>query len=67
MGEGIILIVGGVFILAAIGLHWDWFMNHYKVGPVVRILGEAGATAFYVFCGLALLIVGTLMVVRIID
>jgi predicted RNA-binding protein with PUA-like domain len=60
------VLLGGVFFLAAISLRWDWFRNHYKVRNLFRMLGETGTTVFYIVCGLALVIVGILMMAGVI-
>jgi hypothetical protein len=64
---GIAFILGGVFVLAAIGLRWEWFVNHYKVRGATKILGKTGAIVFDVVCGAAFVIIGVLLVTGVIE
>jgi uncharacterized membrane protein SpoIIM required for sporulation len=61
MGVGVAFVLLGIFILAAIGFRWDWFVNHYKVRRITRRLGKTGTTVFYIIWGLAFVIVGVLI------
>ena len=64
---GLLSVLVGVFTIAAICLRWDWIMNHYKVRDVFQILGNTGATVFYVVLGLGFVIMGILMVMGILQ
>ncbi len=44
MGSGLLSIAGGF-------MGWDWFLNHPRARPVVRLLGREGARVFYILLG----------------
>ena len=58
--------VGAFAILGAI-CNWDWFMNARKARSVVKLLTRNGARIFYGILGLALVVLGVLGAVGIID
>ncbi|MBQ8107975.1 MAG: immunity 17 family protein [Ruminococcus sp.] len=58
--ESIIIILVGVFILAAAYFEWDWFFNNYKARPIVALFGRNGARIFYGVLG-GLFVVGGLV------
>ena len=66
MSVGIASIVVGIFILAAIGFRWEWFVNHYKVRGAFKKFGKTGAIIIYVAWGLIFVAMGTLMLLGII-
>ena len=64
---GLLSVLVGGFTIAAICLRWDWMMNHDKVRDVFQILGNTGATVFYIVLGLGFVIMGILMVMGILQ
>jgi len=44
MGSGLLSIAGGF-------MGWDWFLDHPRARPVVRLLGREGARVFYILLG----------------
>lgn len=44
MGSGLLATAGGF-------LGWDWFLNHPRARPVVRLPGREGARLFYILLG----------------
>ena len=48
IGAGMLSIAGGF-------MGWDWFLNHPRARPVVRLLGREGTRVFYVLLGGALI------------
>ena len=60
---GIFAILGGVMVLAAVYLEWDWFINFYRVKPVFEELGNKKAKMFYTFLALLMIAMGVWMVI----
>ena len=48
-------------------LDWGWFMNHRKAQFFVRLLGRNGTRVFYGILGTALVVVGVLLAMGIIQ
>jgi hypothetical protein len=60
MDVGIVFLLAGIFILAAVGFRWAWFMNHWKVRGTFEKFGRRGAVVIYVASGLCFVIIGIL-------
>lgn len=62
------LIAGcGAFAICGAVLDWEWFMNHRKAQALVRILGRGGTRLFYGLLGTALVVLGVLMGLGIVQ
>ena len=55
---GFLLIMFGVFTLIINHTRPDWFVNHFKSRGIFEILGNRGATAFYVLLGGLMIVLG---------
>jgi Immunity protein 17 len=64
---GLLFIGVGVLALAGSVCDWDWFMNARKARFMVTILTRNGTRIFYALLGLALLALGTLATLGLID
>ncbi len=62
-----ILIAIGVFALCGAAFDWEFFMNHRKARFFIRILGRPGTRIFYGLLGSALVVVGALIAIGIIQ
>ena len=49
---------GGLFAIAAAWKDWDFFMNHRKARPLIKVVGRTGARWFYAAVGLILSAIG---------
>lgn len=67
MWIGVLFVLGGVFVIAAVGLRWEWFISHYKVANIFRRLGKTGAMILYVASGIAFVVVGILILLGLIS
>jgi hypothetical protein len=52
---GVVLVASGLLAVFGGATGWQWFLQHRKAAPVVAWLGQAGARAFYVVLGLAVI------------
>jgi len=59
---GIACMLGGIFIITAIVLRWDWYVNHPWVKVRSARFGEPAATRHQIALGSGLVIVGMLMI-----
>jgi small neutral amino acid transporter SnatA (MarC family) len=59
---GILIVVLGLFTITCVYFDFDWFMNHYKARFLVETLGRQGARVFYAVLGIALMILGFVIV-----
>lgn len=64
---GLFLMFAGLFAIAGGLLDWDWFMNNRKARVFVRLLGRGGARIFYCLLGLALAVLGLLIIFGIVN
>jgi predicted small integral membrane protein len=64
---GLILVAAGVFSMLGAICNWEWFMNARKARFMVKILTRNGARIFYGILGLALVVLGVLATMGIID
>ena len=64
---GWILIICGVFSICGAALNLDLFMNNRRTRFFVRIFGRNGARVFYGLLGSALVVVGFLLALGIIE
>lgn len=64
---GWVLAGAGVFSICGAMFNWEWFMNNRKARFFVRILGRGGTRMFYGILGTALVVVGVLMAMGIIQ
>jgi hypothetical protein len=64
---GLIFIAAGAFTMAAAIRDWDWFMGAAKARFMITILTRKGARIFYAVLGFALVVVGALGTMRIVD
>ena len=63
----LLLVLCGLFAIAAGVLDWDWFMNHRKAMVFVSLLGRNGARVFYCLLGLIIAVIGLLVTFGIIS
>ena len=64
---GLVFVAIGLFSLAGSLLDWQWFMNHYKARFFVSRVGRTGARIIYGLLGLALIVLGVLVTIGVID
>ncbi len=64
---GLMFVALGAFSMLGAICNWDWFMNARKARFVVKILTRKGARIFYGVLGLAIVVLGVLGTVGIID
>ena len=64
---GLIFVGAGLFALAGAGFDWDWFMESRKARFFTAILGRNGARVAYMLLGVALIVMGALMAVGVIQ
>ncbi|EAZ92987.1 immunity 17 family protein [Crocosphaera chwakensis] len=64
---GFFLILAGLFSLCGAIFNWNWYMNHRKARFIVKILGRAGARIFYGVLGLGFIILGSLLLLDVIQ
>ena len=61
-------IVGaGVFAICGAWFDWDFFMNHRKARVFVRLFGRNGTRLFYGVLGTAILVLGVLLVMDVLE
>ncbi len=65
--EGLILVGAGCFTVAGGAFNWDWFMNSGKARFFVKTLTRNGARIMYGVIGAALVVVGVLILLGIIE
>ncbi len=51
----------GLFAGVAAAMDWKWYMNHRKAQLFVKMFGYQGARVFYMILGLAMMILGALI------
>ncbi|MGB3760309.1 MAG: immunity 17 family protein [Rivularia sp. (in: cyanobacteria)] len=51
----ILIILAGLFSVAASYFNWDWYFNNYRARFLVKIIGRKGARIFYTVFGLFLI------------
>lgn len=59
---GTILIVGGMLTMIGITRRWRLFVNNLDAKFIFRLLGNTGATVFYVAMGLIFVVIGILII-----
>lgn len=59
-----LLVFVGIFTLSGGVMNWQWFMNHRKARPFVRILGPMGARVFYALLGLVCVTFGLVLIIK---
>lgn len=64
---GWVLVICGVFSICGAVLNWDWFMNNRRARFFVSIFGRNGARMFYGLLGSALVVVGFLLALGVIE
>ncbi len=64
---GLIFVAAGAFSILGAIYNWEWFMNARKARFMVNILTRNGARIFYGILGLALVVLGVLATMGIID
>ena len=64
---GLFFVAGGAFSILGAVCNWDWFMNARKARFVVKVFTRNGARVFYGILGLALVSLGVLGAMGIID
>ena len=67
MIPGLILVGAGLFSIVGAVLNKDWFMNNRKARPLVRLLSRNGARVFYILLGVALVVLGALLMAGVIK
>ncbi|MBN2875013.1 MAG: immunity 17 family protein [Spirochaetales bacterium] len=65
--EGLIVIAAGLFSAAGGLFNWEWFMGARKAEFFVKRLGRDGARILYGVLGGVIAIVGTLILVGVIQ
>jgi len=58
---GFILIAIGLFSFAGGLFNWSWFLNTRRARAAERTFGPAGARAFYMLLGIAVMAFGCLL------
>ncbi|MCJ8278558.1 MAG: immunity 17 family protein [Rivularia sp. ALOHA_DT_140] len=51
----ILIILVGLFSIAASYFNWDWYFNNYRARFLTKIIGRKGARIFYTLFGLFLI------------
>ena len=64
---GLILVLAGLFSVAAALLDWDWFMNSRRVRFLVSIIGRTGTRILYGVTGVILTVLGVLGLLGVIE
>jgi len=64
--EGLILVGAGLFTAAGGAFDWDWFMNSGKARFFVNALTRNGARIMYGVIGVALVVVGVLILLGVV-
>ena len=64
---GLIFTFVGLFSLAGGVLDWNWFMNHYRSRFMTHVLGRSGARIFYSVLGIALVVLGLMIAMGVVD
>lgn len=67
MGIGWLIVAGGVFGICGAVFDWEWFMNHRKAQALIRLFGRNGTRIFYVILGIALVVLGILLAMGVIQ
>ena len=62
-----LFIGGGAFAMLGAVCDWDWFMNNRKARFFVKVFGRNGARVFYALLGLALIVIGMVGVLGIVE
>jgi hypothetical protein len=62
---GLIFVAAGIFSICGAAFDWDWFINSYKARFFVAIFGRTGARIFYGLLGIAIVVMGALMMLDI--
>lgn len=62
---GILVILMGLFCLAACFFNWNFFFNSRKAYWIVKIFGRTGARCFYALVGIAIVVLGTMGLLNI--
>ena len=62
---GLMSIGAGILIIVIRLQRWKWFMDHYKVRGSEKLLGVKGADMLYFLSGLALIILGVLLILGV--
>jgi hypothetical protein len=57
----------GAFAICGALCDWEWFMNHRKAKAFVHMFGRNGARVLYGLVGTGLVVLGTLMVLGIVQ
>jgi predicted phage tail protein len=55
---GVLFIIGGIIQILAVTRKWNWFVNHYRVIKIYKLLGEKRGNIFYIVLGLVIIIFG---------
>ena len=64
---GLFFVAAGLFSIAGAICNWEWFINSRKARTLVKLLSRNGARIFYGVLGLALVVLGTLGAMDVID
>ena len=64
---GLVLVAAGAFSITGAIFNWDWFMNARKARFIVKIFTRNGARIFYGILGLAIVVLGALITIGIIN
>ncbi len=60
----IIFLIIGVIAIAASVFNWDWFFNSNGAAMIVQFLNRKGARIFYGMTGVAIVIVGFVLLFK---
>jgi hypothetical protein len=64
---GWVIAACGAFAICGAFFNWEWFMDNDKTVIVVNLFGRTGARIFYGVLGIALVVMGVLMALGIIQ
>ena len=64
---GLVFVAAGAFSMAGAICNWDWFINSRKAKLLVKLLTRNGARIFYGILGLAIVVLGVLATMGIVD
>lgn len=59
----VIFLLCGLFSIAGAVFNWDFFFSNRKARVFVRLLGRTGARIFYGILGIAIIVMGIMVVI----
>ena len=64
---GWFLVAGGAFTICGAAFGWEWFRKHWNARVFIRQFGESGTRIFFGLIGAAILILGLIIEMRVIE